>query len=116
MSGRLDVHDLWVGGTDTGAGVYHTYRIPALVVTTRGTLVAICEGRRETHHDVGLIDLLVRRSEDGGRTWSDTTVIATEEGMTVGNPAPIVDRVTGAIVMPFCKNKAMLDRETRGNK
>ena len=112
----LEINDLWVGGTDSGAGVYHTYRIPALVVTPRGTLVAICEGRRESHHDVGLIDLVVRRSEDGGRTWSDTAVLATEEGQTVGNPAPIVDRSTGTIWMPICKNRAMLDRDSRGNK
>ena len=112
----LDVRDLWVGGTDTGAGIYHTYRIPALVVTPRGTLVAICEGRKHTHHDVGIIDLLVRRSEDGGRTWSDTAVIASEDGQTCGNPAPIVDRTTGAIWLPFCKNPAMLDRESRGGK
>ena len=116
MSGRLDVYDLWVGGTDSGAGVYHTYRIPALVVTTRGTLVAICEGRKHTHHDVGVIDLLVRRSEDGGRTWSDTAVIATEDGQTCGNPAPIVDRDTGAIWLPFCKNPAFEDSESRGHK
>jgi sialidase-1 len=116
MSGDLHVQDLWVGGTDTGAGVYHTYRIPALVVTTPGTLVAICEGRKHTHHDVGVIDLLVRRSEDGGRTWSDTAVIATEDGQTCGNPAPIVDRHTGTIWLPFCKNPAFEDRESRGNK
>lgn len=114
--GSLDISDLWVGGTDTGAGIYHTYRIPALVVTTRGTLVAICEGRKHTHHDVGVIDLLVRRSEDGGRTWSDTAVIATEDGQTCGNPAPIVDRQTGFIWLPFCKNPAFEDRESRSDK
>jgi sialidase-1 len=96
--------------------VYHTYRIPALVTTPRGTLVAMCEGRKHTHHDVGIIDLLVRRSEDGGRTWSDTAVIVTEPGQTCGNPAPIVDRQTGFIWLPFCKNPAFEDRESRGNK
>jgi sialidase-1 len=116
VAGQLEVDDLWVAGADTGAGVYHTYRIPALVVTPRGTLVAICEGREPTHHDVGIIDLLVRRSEDGGRTWSDTAVIATEPGKTCGNPAPIVDRDTGAIWLPFCKNPAYEDRETRAQK
>ena len=50
--------DLFTSGT---LG-YHTFRIPALVVTTRGTLLAIAEGRRNSQHDTGDIDLVLRRS------------------------------------------------------
>ena len=57
---------LWRSGQDG----YHTYRIPALVVTTAGAVLAFCEGRRDSRHDHGDIDLLVRRSEDNGESWS----------------------------------------------
>ena len=58
--------DLFVGG----AGGYHTYRIPALVVTTKGTVLAFCEGRKTSAEDEGNIDLLLKRSQDSGRNWS----------------------------------------------
>lgn len=76
---------------------YNTYRIPALVVTTQGTLLAFCEGRRNTPRDHGDIDTLVRRSVDGGRTWSPQQVVWSEGRNTCGNPCPIVDRETGVI-------------------
>lgn len=111
MRGELRLQELWVSGTDG----YHTFRIPSLVVTPRGTLVAICEGRKLSHHDVGLIDLQVRRSTDGGKTWSKTQTIYGEPDMTCGNPAPIVDRSTGFIWLPFCKNPAF-DAAERAEK
>lgn len=107
----IELRDLWVAGD----GGYHTYRIPALVTTPRGTLVAICEGRRRSHHDVGLIDLLARRSTDGGRTWSEPRLVAAAPGQTTGNPAPVVDRQTGVIWLPFCRNPAF-DADGRRDK
>ncbi len=89
--------ELWVGGE----GAYHTYRIPALVVFGKGTVLAFCEGRKHGRGDAGEIDLLVRRSGDSGRTWSETQVMVTEPGMTCGNPAPVLDRATGTLWLPF---------------
>jgi len=80
-----------------GEGHYHTYRIPALVVSLGGTLLAFCEGRRFSPSDAGQVDLLLRRSSDGGRAFNDQQVIASESGWTCGNPAPVVDRQTGTI-------------------
>src|SRR5215470_11015895 len=59
----------------SGEGDYHTYRIPALIVTTKGTLLAFCEGRKKGRGDAGDIDLLLRRSTDGGKTWAKTQVV-----------------------------------------
>ena len=98
----LERQDLFVAGT----GGYHTYRIPALAVTTSGTLLAFCEGRRHGRSDAGEIDMLLRRSLDGGATWRATQVVVVEDGMTCGNPAPVIDRNTGTIWLPFCKNLA----------
>lgn len=48
--------ELWT----RGVGGYHTYRIPALAVTSGGTVLAFCEGRRDSSSDTGQIDLLLR--------------------------------------------------------
>lgn len=54
--------NLFVSGTDG----YHTYRIPALVRSNDGTILAFCEGRKFGGGDAGHIDLLLKRSFDGG--------------------------------------------------
>lgn len=88
----------------SGEGGYHTYRIPALVVTAKGTLLAFCEGRRGGGSDTGNIDILLRRSLDNGRTWSPQQVVADLGEDTIGNPAPVVDRKTGAISLLLTRN------------
>jgi sialidase-1 len=87
-----------------GEGAYHTYRIPALIVSAKGTLLAFCEGRRGGAGDSGDIDVLLRRSFDGGRTWAAAQTVADMGGDTVGNPAPVVDRKTGAILLLLTSN------------
>ncbi|MBT3342465.1 MAG: exo-alpha-sialidase [Gemmatimonadetes bacterium] len=90
----------------SGEGGCHTYRIPALVTTTTGRVLALCEGRRASRGDSGQIDLLLRHSDDEGRTWSSVRVVVSESEMTCGNPCPVVDRQTGRILLTFCKNLA----------
>lgn len=87
-----------------GEGDYHTYRIPAIVQTQAGTLLAFCEGRRDSRSDTGQIDLVLKRSGDHGATWSDLQVVSSMEGFTTGNPAPVVDRDTGTIWLPLTRN------------
>ena len=89
----------------SGAGGYHTYRIPVLLTSPGGALLAFCEGRRKTPRDYGDIDILLKRSEDGGKTWSEQRVVYGEGGdVTIGNPCPVVDRDTGAIWLPCCRD------------
>jgi sialidase-1 len=87
--------DLFVAGADG----YHTFRIPALVVATNGTILAFCEGRKDGTGDSGRIDLVLKRSNDSGETWSKLQLIR-EDGLNVcGNPAPVVDQHTGTIFL-----------------
>ena len=81
----------------SGTGNYHTYRIPAIVTTRQGTLLAFAEGRKTGRGDAGNIDLLVRRSMDGGDTWSNPAVVWDDGPNTCGNPCPVVDLDTGKI-------------------
>jgi sialidase-1 len=78
---------------------YDVYRIPAVVTTRAGTLLAFAEGRHGGAGDTGNIDVVLRRSSDGGCTWGPLRVVASGDGDTRGNPAPVVDPRTGRIVL-----------------
>ena len=82
-----------------GKDGYHTYRIPALAVTRADTVLAFCEGRKDSWNDSGNIDLLVKRSTDQGKTWSARQVVWDDGPNTCGNPCVVVDRETGTIVL-----------------
>ncbi|MFJ9038334.1 exo-alpha-sialidase [Streptomyces sp. NPDC102406] len=86
---------------------YACYRIPAVVETTAGTLLAFAEGRTNDCSDAGDIDIVVKRSEDGGRTWSPLQVVNEGAGDTHGNPAPVVDRRTGRILLAETYNTGL---------
>ncbi len=87
-----------------GEGGYHTCRIPSTLTTPTGTLLAFCEGRRNSRSDSGDIDLLLRRSFDGGRTWGEVQLVADHGEDTIGNPTPVVDRDTGVVWLLLTKN------------
>ncbi len=89
-----------------GEGGYDTYRIPALAISLKGTLLAFCEGRKNGKADYGDIDLVLRRSLDHGLSWQPVQVVVNDGEKTCGNPCPIVDRKTGDIVLLITKNNA----------
>lgn len=91
----------------SGKSGYHTYRIPALIVTKKGTLLAFCEGRKTGRGDHGDLDMVLRRSTDGGKTWMPMQLVYEEGGskkITIGNPCPVVDQSNGRIWLPFCRD------------
>lgn len=77
--------------------------------TTEGTLLAFAEGRVLDCGDAGDIDLVVKRSTDGGRTWSPLQVVNEGGGDTHGNPAPVVDRATGRVLLVETYNEGRTD-------
>ncbi|MFJ5974705.1 exo-alpha-sialidase [Streptomyces sp. NPDC093060] len=88
---------------------YACFRIPAIVRTTDGTLLAFAEGRVLNCGDAADIDLVVKRSTDGGRTWGPLQVVNEGAGDTHGNPAPVVDRDTGRIWLAETYNTGRKD-------
>ncbi|MFG3017590.1 exo-alpha-sialidase [Streptomyces sp. NPDC048254] len=95
----------------SGEGGYTQYRIPAVVRTWHGTLLAFAEGRHTTAGDSGDIDVVLRRSSDGGCTWGPLQVVADGEGNTRGNPAPVVDPRTGDIVLVTSYNDGSVSED-----
>jgi sialidase-1 len=109
--------DLFVAGDSNIA----LYRIPGVVVTKSGTILAYCEARRDSRSDWGEIEVHLRRSTDGGKSWGPARRIAHlgeriegnptkksggEREQTVNNPVAIVDQQTGAIEFLYCINYA----------
>eukprot|EP00928_Gymnodinium_smaydae_P065299 TRINITY_DN48464_c0_g1_i1.p1 TRINITY_DN48464_c0_g1~~TRINITY_DN48464_c0_g1_i1.p1 ORF type:complete len:543 (-),score=66.25 TRINITY_DN48464_c0_g1_i1:136-1707(-) len=90
----------------SGVGGYTCYRIPTLLPTLSGTLLAIVEARKDSCADWAEIDIVLRRSEDGGKTWSDLELVVAgrfEEHVTAGNFAPVQDRTSSRLLMPFTR-------------
>lgn len=108
--------DLFTAGTRG----YATYRIPGIVVTGKGTLLAYCEARKSLQGDWGTIDIMMRRSTDAGTTWDEPRKIVNIKGkvsqnevalkqnlakegeITVNNPVAIADKQTGAVHFLYC--------------
>jgi sialidase-1 len=88
----------------SGAEGYNTFRIPAIVQATDGTLLAFAEGRKNSSSDTGDIDTVLKRSTDGGNTWSALSVVSADGTNTVGNPSPVVDQSTGRILLLTTRN------------
>lgn len=105
-----------------GEGGYHTYRIPSLIVSAKGTLLAFCEGRKKGTSDAGDIDLVLRRSTDGGKSWLPMQVVWDDGGNTCGNPCPVVERQSGILWLLLTHNlgedkeSAIVDGKSKGSR
>lgn len=99
---------------------YINYRIPGITVTQQGSLLACCEARKSSSSDWATIDILLRRSPDGAKTWSAPVKInpdnlqvprnqialkqntASSMDHTFNNPVLIADRQPGLVHLLFC--------------
>lgn len=93
--------DIYKMGTEG----YSCFRIPAIVKTKKGTLLAFAEARKTNCNDNGNIDLVVKRSTDNGATWGPLTMIWDDGNNTCGNPVPVVDQSTGNIFLVMSWNR-----------
>ena len=77
----------------------NSYRIPSLLTTKDGTLLVFCEARRDSWRDKSRTDIVVKRSEDTGKTWSVMQDLT--QGITGAymDPTPILDSITGRIFL-----------------
>src|SRR5437868_3487065 len=85
----LEKIDLFEAGTDG----YALYRIPCMVVSKQGTVLAWCEARRTAGGDWGTIDIMLRRSTDGGKTWDARRKVADVPGPKSKNPVALAQNL-----------------------
>ena len=78
---------VFISGTDG----HKSYRIPAIIQTPKGELLAFAEGRYNGSDDFGNIDIVLKRSTDHGKTWGKMTSVANFDKLQAGNPAPVID-------------------------
>lgn len=76
---------------------YNNFRIPSVIVTEKGTVLTFAEGREGG--DAGDIDILLKRSEDNGLSWSQQIVVWDDGDNSCGNPCAVVDQTTGRIIL-----------------
>lgn len=78
---------VFVSGTEG----HKSYRIPAIIGLPTRDLLAFCEGRVHGAGDFGDINIVMKRSSDGGKTWQALQTIVDADSLQAGNPAPVVD-------------------------
>lgn len=79
---------------------FASIRIPALVVSKQGTLLAFAEGRA-ADADQAKNKIILKRSSDGGKSWSACTVIAADGDNALNNPCAVVEQKTGTILLMY---------------
>lgn len=96
-------------------------RIPGLITTPRGTLLAIFDARHDSSRDLqGDIDIGLHRSIDGGRTWQPLQIIMDlgswgglpEKYNGVSDPCILVDDRSGTIFVAACWMYGIIDPAT----
>ncbi|HET0009113.1 TPA: exo-alpha-sialidase [Streptococcus pneumoniae] len=75
LTEKTDIFESGRNGKPNKDGI-KSYRIPALLKTDKGTLIAGADERRLHSSDWGDIGMVIRRSEDNGKTWGDKVVIS----------------------------------------
>ena len=92
-TGELTQNVVFYAGKDG----YNNMRIPGIVLSKKGTLLAFCEGR--VGADRSRTDVVLRRSQDGGRTWGPMQLVlkAQKETDAYANVCPVADTITGTI-------------------
>jgi sialidase-1 len=91
---------------EANTGGYYIFRIPAMVTTSQGTLLAFCSARKGRGGDWDPTDIVLRRSTDSGKNWTSTQLIAHKDSLTCDNPTPVIDYQTGEIHLLYQINYA----------
>ena len=84
----------------TGGAEYPAFRIPALLATGKGTLLAFCEARANLS-DHAKNKIVLKRSTDQGRTWGALQLIADDGDNALVNPTAVLVRETGRVLLMY---------------
>lgn len=94
---------------EAGKEGYALYRIPGIVTTKRGTVLAYCEARKGDRGDWGTIDILLRRSTNNGASWQPRVKIADVPGPKAKNPVALAQKLATAGEVTYNNPVAIAD-------
>ncbi len=114
--GQVPTVPVFTAGTEG----HQSYRIPAVLAWPDGQLLAFAEGRVHGSADFGDINIVMKRSSDGGKTWSPLQTVVDYDQLQAGNPAPVVDltdpRYPGGRLFLFYNTGNNHENEVRNGK
>jgi len=110
VAGRLVSHPFL-----SGEAGYSCYRTPGLAITRAGSVLAFCGGRVDNCKDEGNIDVVLRRSDDGGRSWGPLQVLADDGPNPCKIPLP-VELPSGRILLLWLWNASVKREADRGRR
>ncbi|MCK4746825.1 MAG: exo-alpha-sialidase, partial [Bacteroidales bacterium] len=90
------INDVFIAGQDQFA----SFRIPSIIHTGKGTLMAFAEARKELN-DHAENKIVLKRSTDGGKTWGGLQKIADEGKNSLNNPLVVWIQETGKIILMY---------------
>ena len=79
---------------------YASVRIPSVVVSPKGVVLAFAEGRAK-HSDQAQNDIILKRSQDGGKTWGKLQLIADDGAHSLNNPTALVDQKINRVFLMY---------------
>jgi sialidase-1 len=85
------------------------YRIPSILQAPNGDVLIIAEKRNDGPGDIGNHDIVLKRSHDKGKTWSDEQVIFDDGNNTCTDLTVGLDRSNGKLWLFFLRNKKQFD-------
>ena len=91
-----EVADVFVPKADGFASI----RIPSVVVSKKGTVLAFAEGRADDA-DQAKNKIVLKRSTDGGKSWGKVAVIAEDGDKALNNPCAVVEREGGQVLLVY---------------
>lgn len=91
LSGAANVQAQDVPVFTSGTEGFKSFRIPAIIKLTDGSLLAFAEGRVDGMNDFGNIKIVTKKSIDGGKTWGPLKIAVINNSLQAGNPSPVVD-------------------------
>lgn len=107
-SAEPDFFDVFVHGKDG----YPAIRIPSVVVTKQGSVLAFAEARK-TLGDQSENDIVTKRSTDGGATWSALKLIHDDGANSLNNPTAVVEQQSGRIFLMYQRIPAHLHESSK---